>query len=847
MGLDRSPDYLIKTGLAALKQKDYERAIATFTQLSQADGVSTNHRLKAQMGLIRTYEAQGANIQAQTLCKSLLNSHSQAIRQWAHDKLKHLETDQPSLKRPNSTPEAPQSSGFVPESSGFIPFNDQTPTVNQTPPSKDSISSPDIQPTLAEDVPSQSLTHSEQTIADSRGLSNQTLNVQPQSTNDLTHQTVGRSSLFHYETLNTKQDLSTIDTGVNQVPKSTPTAASTPQQTSTSTQRPKPQPPKQQQSLHQKQQDSPTHPLASAPPPHGPDTWPQGTRLRALKSLGKVSKGKLWFAQITTIPILFLVIRWSLKTSLIFIRGYLQFLDRILPINIRPAPFFWGNQTWTVLIGLGLLTLAAPWLWALLLRPSEQITHQQLQNYSPEAAQLLRRLCTNRRWKFPTIQLIDSELAVIFSYGWQPRVGQLVVSQGLLDRLQPDELAAIIMYEISHWPKLDWILFSGLGLLLQGCHRVYWFLARHGEHRPILIQWTAGTLATLSYCMFWLLAKIGCSLARIRTPYRDRIATELTGNPNGLVRALAKLSQANTEAIAQQGYTPPLLESLDLMLPVGLEETGTSVQQYAWGAFNPLRHWLSINQAHPPLGDRLYTLGAYGRHWRLKPSLNFAHLTLKNRARILSAHDWQELLSQGGGWSGLIVGLGVAGVMWLIGAIATSLDFPLLDWLYKDRSILIGIPLICAATGQLLRINPFFPEISNTQPKSEAHLTSWQKDPTLIPLSHRPVTIKGTLTGRPALANWLGQEWRLRTPQNCIKLHYTNHFGPLGNIKSLTPWLQQSLQVTGWFRRGHHLWIDIDRLQNDQNQIKIAQHPIWATISSLCPLAYGLWLIFKGG
>ncbi|MBX2866127.1 MAG: M48 family metalloprotease [Leptolyngbyaceae cyanobacterium MAG.088] len=787
MGLDRSPEQLIKSGLTALKQKDYGRAIATFQQLSQADNVSASYRLKAQMGLIRTYEAQEAIAQAQELCKPLLKSPSQAIRQWTQDKLQQLDD---TLKQSHSTAEP--TSGFVPETtSGFIPSTDTPTTAPENPP----------------------------------------------------------PSLFHYQTLNQSSEDSEIK------PFNTPksldsnkSSLTTTNQAKSSSETPIEIAPKKRASQPDPQPDIPAHrshhltPVTSA---NGPESWPQGDRLSTLKSLGKVSTERLWFAQLITIPVLFLVIRWLVKTALTFIGNYLDFIRDLSPIYFRLSPFFWKPQYWTVLISLGLLTLAAPWLWPLLLGPKKQLNSSQLQTYSPEAVNLLRRLCTKRRWPFPKIQLLTSELPLIFSYGWRPRYGQLIVSQGLLEQLEPDELAAIIMYEISHWPTLDWIAFSTLGLILQGCHRTYWFFARWGEDRPNTIRIGCGILANLSYCIFWLLSKLSCGLARTRTPYRDRIAAELTGNPHGLVRALAKLSSAMADAIEEQGYTPPLLESLDTILPVGPQRPGASAQQYAWGAVNPLRHWLSINQPHPPLGDRLYLLSAYGRHWQLRPSLSFTQL--RHEPRSLSTNDWRNLLLQGGPWSGLIVGLGIAILMWLIGAIATNLDIPLLDWLYKDWSILIGIPLICSATSQLLRINSFFPDITNIPTTGDAQFSAWQSDQTLTPLNHRPIKINGILTGRPDLANWLGQEWRLKTPQGSIKLHYASYIGPLSNIKGLAPWLNKSLQVTGWLRRGHHPWVDIDHLKHRSNDTKASHHAIWSVISSIIPLIYGLWLIFRGG
>lgn len=779
MDLERSPDQLIKAGLAALKHKDYGRAIALFQQLYQADGMSTAHRLKARMGLVRVHAAQGATQQAQALCQPLLKNRSQTIRQWAQEQLHQLASadSQGSMELSTSVPNSSSTSGFVPEG---------TSTVSST---------------FGENIASKP------------------------------------ASLFHYQTLNNKRELSVTDNPASDFPVAANAVTPPPQQVVHAS---------TEKRLKKQRPDEPFQPSRAGIATAGPHQWPQGDRLSTLKSLGKVNGGPLWMAQLVTVPILFFVVRWLWQAALAVMRSYLQFLDRLLPLDLRPASFFWQPHTWAVLLGLSLLTMAAPWLWPLLLRPAETVTSTALQQYSPEAVQLLRRFCTKRRWPLPKIHLLASDLPIIVSYGWRPRNGCLVMSQGLLDGLAPDELAAIIMYEMSHWSNWDWVFFSTHGLLLQSCHRVYWFLAQWGESRPFILKNIAGILATLSYGIFWLLAKVGCGLARIRIPYRDRSAAELTGNPNGLVRAIAKLSLAMGKAVKTQGYTPPLLESLELMLPVSPDES-TSIHQFAWGAFNPLRHWLSINQGHPPLGDRLYTLSAYGRHWRLKPSLNFAQLSLKHGSRHLSRRDWQTLLIQGGAWSGLVVGLGIALLLWLVGAIATSLEFPLLAWLHRDFSILISMPLIGAATGQLLRINTFFPEIDPSLPTHEPQLTVGQTDPKLTPLSSIPIKISGTLTGRPVLANWLGQEWRLCTSYGSIKLHHTSYFGPLGNLIGLNPFRNQSLQVTGWLRRGHHLWIDIERLRTPQNRIKLAQHPIWSFIISLLLLGSGLWLMFKGG
>jgi Zn-dependent protease with chaperone function len=63
----------------------------------------------------------------------------------------------------------------------------------------------------------------------------------------------------------------------------------------------------------------------------------------------------------------------------------------------------------------------------------------------------------------PTARLIPATAPFIAQVGlWQP---QLVVSQGLLDRLAPAHLAAVLAHEAAHRHYADTVWFAGLGLL----------------------------------------------------------------------------------------------------------------------------------------------------------------------------------------------------------------------------------------------------------------------------------------------------------------------------------------------------------------------------------------------
>ena len=131
---DLAPEQLLKVGLAALKRRDYDRAIATFKQL-QATDVPKAYQLKAQMGLVRVYEAQFQWPEARQLCHLLLKSPSAQIRTWAKDTISDLDQAEKKTVSENTPVNHPVNqnlSGFQPlppenNRSGFQPLAPENP------------------------------------------------------------------------------------------------------------------------------------------------------------------------------------------------------------------------------------------------------------------------------------------------------------------------------------------------------------------------------------------------------------------------------------------------------------------------------------------------------------------------------------------------------------------------------------------------------------------------------------------------------------------------------------------------------------------------------------------------
>ncbi|NET34132.1 MAG: M48 family metalloprotease, partial [Cyanothece sp. SIO1E1] len=436
---------------------------------------------------------------------------------------------------------------------------------------------------------------------------------------------------------------------------------------------------------------------------------------------------------------------------------------------------------------------------------------------------------------------------------------------GLLHQLEDDEIAVICAAELGHLVTWDFALMSGLVLLAQVPYLIYWQVAVWGDRQQAFVwrSFAAG-ISSFSYGFYWVIRSAGLWLSRLRIHYSDRTAIECTGNPNGLTRALLKIAVGMAADVQQQGQTSQLLESFDVLMPVGHQTALTLGSTYVsapvqdlltWDRNNPYRHWLTVNNAHPLMGDRLQLLESCARYWKLDTQLDWGEAKSAKPPRRFHSwramfNYWQPLLHQGSPFFGIPIGLVLVVLVWLLGGILGWLGWYRLEWLYGDRSILKGLLLLGFGLGTWLRINPFFPDI---RPASAAVHSDWLKltmNPQGLPVHAAPVRLQGKLLGRSGMRNWLGQDLMLQTETGLVKLHYLSQLGPIGNLfsRSTRPvqLVGQTLIATGWFRRGATNWIDLEKMQSQVGKVCCAQHPMWSTILGGMAILWGIYIIYRG-
>jgi Zn-dependent protease with chaperone function len=835
----------LEAGLAALKQGDYKTAIAKL----ESTPWPPEHALtvKAQMGLVTAYARTGQPLRAATLCQTLRQSDQAQLRGWAERSLASLTERHPELanqleavaSEADSTPQAgvpwhshPSSNLVSDDLTGFTPFDPAVPP--------DFKASSDRSVSWALDAPLQQDT--DQAVEPmTASQAAETPSVASNGT------TTGRQTF--------KQQVSSVDETsmlsegmIGRIRTSKPVVA----------------PGQVRSPVQATASDQPAAAALEDQPSFYP-TWRQAGRLKQGKAIGNVKRFRLLLLQAGTAVTLFWMVQAIAYNTTLY---YSIALTKIPFLGLRRELFH--PPVLPILILLGILFIASRWLLDGLLTVGyglQPLSLGKLAVHSPETAQALQRFCRQQHIPMPALGVLPTAAPVAFSYGCLPHVTRTVVSQGLLDQLADDEIATVYASEIGHISRWDVPLMSLVAVLLQIPYTVYWLVSEWGNRKQAAIsRASASLLAAVSYGVYALLRWVALWLSRQRVYYSDRVAAELTGNPNGLTRALLKIAIGTAKDVQTQQQTSYLLEGFDLLTPLGQRMATTLGSVYphapiesvlAWERTNPYRHWLAINNSHPPTGDRLNVLMHYARHWKLDTELEWGlerSAVSGQRSVRLTSHQWRSLLLQGAPFFGLVLGFATAYLFAAVGWVGWRTGINQLSWMYGDHALLRGLPLIGFSIGTFMRINPLFPDVPFSNAKavgSSDSLVDLLKPVDRVPVDGQTVQLEGKFLGRAELSNLLSQDLLLQTTTGIVRLHCLSNGGPLGNLLPQevrpTDLLGQTVIVTGWFRHGATPWIDVETLRTASGRISRSGHPVWSTILGAIAATWGLYILYRGG
>ncbi len=215
---------------------------------------------------------------------------------------------------------------------------------------------------------------------------------------------------------------------------------------------------------------------------------------------------------------------------------------------------------------------------------------------NPYVYKMVENLCITAGTPVPKVYIIDSPALNAFATGRDPKHASIALTTGIINALQNEELEGVIAHELSHIKNFDIrlmtivvVLVGSIAIISNWFFRAQYFMGgrrsnnREGGQIAGIIMIVGFVLLMLSPVIAEL---IKLAISRKREYLADASGSLLTRYPEGLARALEKISQSNTPLQTASAATAHLFIS------------------------NPFKgkSFLNIFSTHPPIEDRIKKL-----------------------------------------------------------------------------------------------------------------------------------------------------------------------------------------------------------------------------------------------
>ncbi len=250
-----------------------------------------------------------------------------------------------------------------------------------------------------------------------------------------------------------------------------------------------------------------------------------------------------------------------------------------------------GGMMFALIMALGMNFFAYWYSDKLALRMSRarEVTYDQ----APKLHEMVEKLARNAGLPKPRVYVMPGKTPNAFATGRNPDHAALAVTEGLLQLLQPDELAGVIGHELGHIKNRD-ILISSIAAVMAGAIS---YLATMAQWAMIFGGGSSdddgpGNLVALLGMMIiapLAAAIIQMAISRSREYLADTTGAKICGRPGSLADALQRLGEYNKR------------------LPMKVNPA--TAQMYI---VNPLAggSMASLFSTHPPILERIKRLRA---------------------------------------------------------------------------------------------------------------------------------------------------------------------------------------------------------------------------------------------
>lgn len=291
------------------------------------------------------------------------------------------------------------------------------------------------------------------------------------------------------------------------------------------------------------------------------------------------------------------------------------------------------------IVGLILQFLISPWLTDLNMK---WIYKAKFDTEIPDYLnQFIADVCSQNGMKLPRIGFIDDGAPNAFTYGHTKNDARVILTRGIFELLNEDEVKAVVGHELGHAVHQDILVMTAAQLVPMVLYAVYQACIKYrpssrsskddskGDGFIKLVGLIAWLLYVISnYIVLWL--------SRTREYMADAFSADVTRDPNSLASALVEIGfglstkekQKNGQSVSNAttlGISDaPSSKAMAVSGYAGDSFTKESIRNaMKWDLWNPWATVYELNSTHPLISKRLTALADLSPQYGQEPYVVF--------------------------------------------------------------------------------------------------------------------------------------------------------------------------------------------------------------------------------
>lgn len=436
----------------------------------------------------------------------------------------------------------------------------------------------------------------------------------------------------------------------------------------------------------------------------------------------------------------------------------------------------------------------------------------------------ISKTCQDINMPRPKIGIIDDGNPNAFTYGHVPSNARVVVTRGLLDLLDEDELKSVIAHEIGHIKNYDFMVMTFVSMIPMLAYMIYIKTKSQKGNIGFFISMGA-------YLVYILSGFASLAFSRVREYYADSFAMDCMKSSGPLKSALIKITYG-TQSIQKSDRLKESCMAFSggatnegFVLSIYKSEDELETRLMKWDVNCIWAKWLELNSTHPLTAKRIAALeGQMDLEERISVNqvLRFAVDVLVNYSHYI----WMAFLF----------------LVWLGPNDGSTLDrftFGFFDLFEKG----FDAPFISISLGVLMLLRLMY---KSPEGYKEASIRQVLERDDASPVRGIPVLLRGRVIGRGIPGYFLSEDLVLDDGTGIMLLDYNQPFGAADAFFALfesDEVQDKEVVVKGWYRRSTKPYLEIRTLTVEGEDYSPFMIPMIRLFAFMF-IGYGLLIMF---